>query len=258
MPFGPVSIDHTTRLKTALGIADRLSVHYGAQLLAIGLYGSVAQSADGPYSDIEMHCVLDAPGVDRALEWTTGDWKAEINLAGINVILKKAAAVEPDWPIVQGAYVNVQPVFDPSNLFIHLKKAAISQPATKFSKAIKDLIVGEMYELAGKIRNAGLRQSSVMLAYYAVEFARWGACLIGLDNRYIYPLPIKLFSASLELDNCPMGYEALCRLVMAGDLSDSHQTLQACEDFWQGVNVWARLKGLRLENELAELLKFLD
>jgi len=258
MPFGPVSIDHSTRLKTALGIADHLTVHFGGQLLAVGLYGSVAQGSDGPYSDIEMHCVLDAPGVDRTLEWTTGDWKAEIDLVGINVILKKAAAVEPDWPIVQGAYASVQAVYDPSNLFIHLKKIALSQPVTRFSKAIKDLIVGKMYELAGKIRNAGLRQSSVMLPYYAVEFARWGACLIGLDNRAIYTLQGKLFSASLELDNRPQGYDALCHLVMAGDLTDSRQTFQACEAFWQGVNVWARLKGLHLENELTELLKFLE
>lgn len=255
--IGPAPIDHQTRLQIANQIADQLTAHFGQKVVAIDLYGSLAQGTDGPYSDIEMHCVLDEPGLDTSLEWSAGDWKAEVNLNGVNVILKKAACVEINWSITHAAFVYFQPLYDPTNLFIHLRKTAISQPATRFVKAMQELITGEIYELCGKIRNMSHRQDFSILAYYAAGLARWGACLIGLDNRYIYHSGGHILKSSLTLDNRPTGYDPLCKLVMAGTLSDPAQTIQACEDFWQGVNTWSKQKGIRLVDDLGEMLKTL-
>ena len=38
-------------------IKDRLLHLHGDDILAIGLYGSIAQGMDGPYSDIELRVV---------------------------------------------------------------------------------------------------------------------------------------------------------------------------------------------------------
>jgi kanamycin nucleotidyltransferase len=254
MTIGPAPIDHETRLKIAKSIADQLTMHFGDKVIAIGLCGSLAQGTDAPYSDIEMHCVLDEPGLDTSLEWSAGDWKAEVDLKGVNAILKRAASVNINWSVTHSIFFYAQPLYDPSNLFIHLRKTAISQPALHFQKAIRQLIIDEIYELAGKIRNMEYRQDYSLQAYYAASLARWGACLIGLDNRFIYPSGGLILKTSLNLDNRPQGYDALCQLVMSGKLAEPETTIKACEDFWQGVNVWAIAKGIKLVDDLGKLL----
>lgn len=255
MNIGPGPIDHTSRMKIAGSIADQLTAHFGDQVVAIGLYGSLAQILDGPFTDIEMHCVLDMPGKDSSLEWCEGIWKAKVGLYGVNMILKKAALVEIDWAITHGSFVYVQPLHDPTNLFIHLRKSVISQPTIKYVKAMNKLVAGKIYELAGKIRNSNENQNFSMLPSYAIEMARWGACLVGLDNRYVYPSTSQLFKSSLELDNRPTGYDFLCKLVMEGTLSEPSRTIQACEDFWEGVADWSKERGIRLVNNLEEMLR---
>ncbi len=257
MTIGPAPLDHQAHVQIAQSIADQLTRHFGEKLIAIGLYGSIAQGTDAPCSDIEMYCVLDEPGLDTTLEWSAGDWKAEVDLLGVNTILKQAARVESTWSIVKAAYVFVQPLYDPTNLFIHVRRTAITQQAPLFQKAMRQLIVDEIYELAGKIRNMDHRQDYSMLAYYAANLARWGACLIGLDNRFVYPSGGVALKASLTLDNQPQGYDSLCQLVMSGRLSDEKATSQACENFWQGINQWAAEKGMKLVDDLGVLLDFL-
>jgi len=254
MTIGPAPIDPQTRLLIANSIADQLTTHFGDKLIAVGLYGSLAQGTDAPYSNIEMHCVLDEPGLDTSLEWSAGDWKAEVDLKGVNAILKRAALVDIQWPVSHSIYVYTQPLYDPTNLFIHLRKTAISQPAPLFQKAMRKLIIDELYELAGKVRNIEYRQDYSMLAYYAASIARWGACLIGLDNRFIFPSGGAMLITSLTLDNRPPGYDALCRLVMSGRLSEPAKLYQICEEFWQGVNSWSITKGIRLVDNLGEML----
>jgi kanamycin nucleotidyltransferase len=58
MNFGPQPMTHKARLALAYEIANQIHAHYGDTVLAIGLYGSLARGTDGPYSDIEMWCVL--------------------------------------------------------------------------------------------------------------------------------------------------------------------------------------------------------
>lgn len=55
---GPVNISRSERLQTCHEIAARLHEVYRDKILAIGIYGSVAKGTDGPFSDIEMFCVL--------------------------------------------------------------------------------------------------------------------------------------------------------------------------------------------------------
>jgi kanamycin nucleotidyltransferase len=64
-------MEHQQRMELAQMITKRLIIRYGKVVKAIGLYGSLARNEDGPYSDIEMFCVLRAPG-KRAI--TSGVW----------------------------------------------------------------------------------------------------------------------------------------------------------------------------------------
>lgn len=254
MPGGPEPIERARRLELAYDIAERVHRHYGDTVLAIGLYGSVARGSDGPYSDIEMYCVVQGKGVDQCLEWSAGPWKAEVDVWSKDVLLEWVTEVEGDWPLKAGACTEVLAIYDPTDLFSRLRDTALSHQDAELEQVIRDLIVGEIYELVGKLRNARAAGTGACLPYLAVELARMGVCLIGLANRHLYGTTTKAFEESLQQPGQPEGYDGLCQLVISGDLSDPRRVAEAAETFWSGVEVWADERGIVIEEELEALL----
>jgi len=248
-------MERSRRLELAREIAAQVQRHYGDDVLAVGVYGSVARGTDGPYSDIEIHCVLRGTGLDVCHEWSAGPWKAEVDVYSEDVILEWASEVDVDWSLTHGACTNVLPLYDPTDFFSRLREAALSQPDHVFQRVILDVIVGELYERIGKIRNARAEENDACMSYLAVDLAKCGACLLGLDNRHLYTVSTRLFEESLALPGRPDGYDSLCRMVMSGDLADAARVADAANDFWSGVERWAQERGIQTEQRLEALLK---
>ncbi|MFH1609753.1 MAG: kanamycin nucleotidyltransferase C-terminal domain-containing protein [Candidatus Bipolaricaulota bacterium] len=237
----------TERLALAREITDRARASRGDGVLAVGLYGSTARGADGPCSDIEILCVLGTSGEDYSHEWTTGPWKAEVNFVSRDRLFAQAAEVNGDWPLTHGAYVHTCPLHDPEGIFVQLRRIVRGQPGEKFTAALRMLIVGDIYELVGKIRNAQHLGYSAGLPMLAMHLALYGAYLIGLADRHLYTSGTRLFEESLRIHGRPAGYDDLCRLVMEGTLSRPTQVVEACEAFWAGVERWSAARGILLE-----------
>lgn len=255
MPGGPQPMERERRLELAYRIAERVQRHYRERALAVGIYGSLAQGSDGPYSDIEMHCVLRGSGIERWHEWSTGPWKAEVDVYSADVALRWASEVDVDWSITHGAYTRVLPVQDPTGFFPRLRDTVLAQPDRAFERAIDDVIVGELYERIGKIRNARAAGNDACLPYLVVDLARVGACLLGLAHRHLYGSSSRLFEESLTLTDRPDGYDGLCQMVMSGALTDADRIADMGETFWRGVEAWAEARDLHIEQELDALLE---
>lgn len=174
---GPAEIPRHERLATCYELANRLQEVYTDQIVAIGVYGSVSRGTDGPYSDIEMFCVLKDSDeeVDFSYEWSAGPWKAEVNVRSANVVLNDAATVEGDWPLTHGPFFSPLSLYDPDGFFPKLQKTAQSPTSEDFSNAISEVLVGEMYEFIGKLRNASRTGTQTYLPYLAMQFAQYGA-----------------------------------------------------------------------------------
>lgn len=244
---GPQPQDHDTRLALAQKIAARARQIYGDQLLAIGLYGSLARGADGPFSDIEMMCILSTSGEDYTHEWAYDGWKAEVNFLSQDVALHSAAEVDFDWPRTHGSYTRTLALYDPAGFLSRLQEAALNHPRSDFRDAIHDLIVGEIYELVGKLRNARHDCYDNGLPALALSLAERGAYLAGLANSHLYTSGTRLLEESLELPDLPDGYEDLCRLALTGELNDPQRLLGVCETFWTGIETWAARNGIVIE-----------
>ena len=255
MPGGPEPMDRSRRLELAHQIAAQIRDHYGERVWAIGVYGSLARGMDGPYSDIEMHCVVRGQGVDVCHEWSAGRWKAEVNVYSEDVVTEWASELDVDWPVTHGACVHVWVLYDPSGFFPRLRDAALLHPDHAFQEVMRDVIVGEIYERIGKVRTARVEGNDACMPYLAVELVRCGACLIGLDRRHLYTTSTRMFEESFGLSGRPAGYDTLCRMVMAGDLVDPARIAGAADAFWSGVERWARERGIQIEHELEMLLK---
>jgi kanamycin nucleotidyltransferase len=254
MPGGPKPMDRSRRLDLARQIAAQIHGHYRDNVLAIGVYGSLARGTDGPYSDIEMHCVVRGSGVDVCHEWSAGAWKAEVDVYSEDVVLEWASELDVDWPVTHGACTNVWALYDPTGFFSRLRDATLSHPDEVLQRVIRDVIVGEIYERIGKIRNARAANEDACLPYLAVELAKCGACLLGLAHRHLYTTSTHMFEESLTLPGRPDGYDRLCRMVMAGDLADAARIADAADAFWSGVERWAGERGIQIEQDLERLL----
>lgn len=68
LPY-PASTSRTEKMDFIDNIKKLLLNEYGEHIEAIGVYGSIAQEKDGPYSDIELHVIsrdgVNIPGYER-------------------------------------------------------------------------------------------------------------------------------------------------------------------------------------------------
>jgi len=254
MNTGPQPFSAEIRWQRALEISAHLQNHFETRLLAIGVYGSIARDSDGPYSDIEMHCVITGTAIDESIEWSAGEWKAEVDILSPDVILGLAAQVDGEWPITHGAYMNVRPIYDPDQFFPHLRETVFSPPEPCYTKAIKDVIIGEIYELVGKIRNAQASQVWTTLPYMTLAMMMHCACMVGLSHRHLYTSLVGVFTESLSLPNLPQGYLALCKLATSGQLDDPVHITRLVNDCWDGIEIWAVAQGINLQDDFSELL----
>ncbi len=240
---GPKAATKEERRAIARDIAERLKQVYGSKIKAVALYGSMARGTDGPFSDIEMLCVLrsgsgDEP-VDFSHEWAAGSWKAEVNIYSEEVLLQYARTVEETWPLSHGAFLTAQPLYDPDGFLDELKAAVRSPDEAEFRELIRAVLVGEMFEFAGKWRNANAQGPRTYLPCLAMETAHYGAMLIGLHHRTTYSTGAKVIPEALTLPERPVGFDELAQLVLSGELSDPDRVFLACEAFWTGLQAWA-------------------
>ena len=253
--IGPWPMSHEDRMTLAHEIAKRFREHFAADVLAIGLYGSLARGTDAAYSDIEMYCVVRGNEIDTPYEWSAGKWKAEVDVQSADVLLAWASELDETWPLTHGSCVDLLPLYDPGNFFSQLKDRAFDHSEGEFEALIKDVIVGELYEFVGKIRNTVATGNTSSLPMQVVNLTKFGAYLIGLANRSLYTSSSDILPESLLLPNRPAGYDALCEMVMRGELNDSLRVEQLADGFWAGIESWAQTRGLKIHVQLDDLLK---
>lgn len=252
--FGPEAIGHERRLELAYSIAAAFKAHFGAQLIAIGVYGSLARGDDGPFSDIEIFCVVEGQEIDDSVEWTAGPWKAEVDIYSPDALLTYAAIVEGDWALTHGSMLRVLPLYDPDGFFTRLREVVSSQPDEAFQTAMAALIVDEIYEVVGKVRNCQSSGRTSSLALYTVEMASYGAWLAGLANRHLYLSSSTMLTEALALTGLKTGYADLCLMVMSGELHEPRRIYEAVESYWEEVVQWSFANELVVVKELDQIL----
>lgn len=242
----PQPMDHQQRLKLAERIAARLSTRYGPSVKAIGLYGSLARNQDGPYSDIEMFCVLKGPAESHNYEWCAGPWKAEVNVRGEETLLQEAAQLDSRWPLTHSAFVHILPLLDPEHYFGGLRELVMQHTPEDFHVLIEEGLIFDIYERIGKIRNAFARRDFQALPTLAILLAQRTTYILGLEHRHLYRTASSMLEEAIMLPDLPEGFQTLAHLVMSGELSDAAIVTSACDTLWSGLVRWAQERGYTL------------
>jgi kanamycin nucleotidyltransferase len=206
----------------------------------------MARHQDGPYSDIEIFCVIATPEVDIDYEWIYGPGKAEINILGRETARLKAREVDEFWAISQGRFLEARLVFGDPACLQELKELVLALSEAEIQAVVRQVIIGELYEWIGKVRNAARRKHYAPLALWAGKFTEMVALLLGLVRRTCYTTGSRLLEESRQFDDLPAGYPRLCDLVQRGDLSDASATIEALEATWAGLAAWTEQRDIRV------------
>jgi kanamycin nucleotidyltransferase len=196
-----------------------------------------------------MWCVLRYERVEHSHEWVAGPWKAEVDVASADVLLRAPGEVDGEWSLTHGSFVQVLPLYDPAGFFEGLRKVATSQPEDNFRAAIEALLREELYEAVGKLRNAQWLGERNPLPLLTVDLARYGAVAIGLNARWLFTTSGRMLEEALAQSDRPNGVDALANLVLRGERSEPGRVYQAGEAFWAGVVTWAGHHGYRIVTE---------
>jgi kanamycin nucleotidyltransferase len=245
--YGPQAQSHADRLRLLDRIVAELHQTYGDEVIAIGLYGSLGRGADGPYSDLELFCVVDRPGLDFSHEWVYGPGKAEVNILSPEVVRQAAQEVEERWALEAGAFVHCRPLFGNLAFFAELKTLALSPAKETCDELIRAMVVGELYEWMGKLRNGVARGETGFAPALVCDFVSYVALIAALLHRRLYSTGSTLLAESLALPDLPDGYNAACRMVMAGELNDHARTAATLEALWAGLGPWLMGHDIDLE-----------
>jgi kanamycin nucleotidyltransferase len=243
LSWGPQPLSHTQRLTIAHEIAERVKVCFHPEVIAIGLYGSLAREEDGPYSDIELFGMLRIDQYEQRYEWCTAKWKAEVDLYGKQTLRERAAHVDGRWPLTHSAFQTVLPLDDPEHLFAEIRTIAQASPEPQFREAIENLLVDDVFECIGKICNARALGIPTALPILVLKLVQAVAMVVGLANRQCYTTGTSVIPEAMALPDLPNGFRELGQIILTGDLRDGQQLGIACERLWQGLNIWAKDHG---------------
>jgi len=136
----------------AATIAAELHQREGRNLVAVGLYGSVARGEEREYSDIDLLVV-----VHRKRTWIRHTFRDGILVTILQQTPEEAhdevTGSHPGLNDALGGWVSIRPLYDPLRLLGRLKQRAEKPTAQQFRGAAQQHFL-EAYEDLGKLWNA--------------------------------------------------------------------------------------------------------
>lgn len=166
-----------------------------------------------------------------------------MDLYGKQTLRERAACVDGQWPLTHSAFQTVLPLDDPEHFFAEIHTIVQASPEPLFREAIENLLVDDVFEYIGKIRNAQTLEIPTALSTLVLKLAQAVAMMVGLANRQCYTTGTRVISEAVALPDLPDGFRELSQVILTGDLRDGQQLGAACERLWQGINVWAQGHG---------------
>jgi len=234
----PASTSRDEKLEIINLIKNKLLSIYKADIIAIGVYGSLALGNDGPFSDIEMHVVTKDGIKIKSYEFIYEKFKIEINTKQKNEFLNEAMMVDDSWAIRVGMFINILSIYDPNNFFNDVRKLPFHVPDAAIRETMREFMIWEPYETMAKIRNNYNCKNFNYLPLGAKDLIWQTSKLIGLANKQYYSTRARTFEESLKMNSKPSGYEELVFCVMDGKLNDKEYIYKLCEGLWLGLNDW--------------------
>lgn len=203
-------MENVNRRSLARSLAEHLHIHYGAQVLLVGVYGSAARGNDTPWSDLDLLVVGTADL--RFSERTLLIQSMPVHLAYFSEPELLTILDQPGlrWPETMGVLSTVQPlVGDPAQL-VRWRERGQSHSEAVFRTNLERLLPGLVFESYGRIRSCGARNNWHDAGHAAIEVLyEMHTALCLLNQRWVTHGYYAGFSEAFAFPLLPADYALL-------------------------------------------------
>ncbi|MFH1425469.1 MAG: kanamycin nucleotidyltransferase C-terminal domain-containing protein [archaeon] len=238
------------RLVIADSVKKQIFNKYGKEVLAIAVYGSLAQELDERYSDVEMYTILKKDYKDKNNNFAiykgipVSYW-----LITDNEVLEKIKEIDgswPEWPQNVVTYLDPLVLYDYGNIFEKYKKIVDKIPQKIFmSEAEKTMLL--LYEQICKIKNANLKKDDFNLVYESRELAWFVFMFVAFVNRKYYTSTKTRLSESVKFGKLPKDYERLMQILLGMGRVDNKKLYESSLEMWKNIFVFGKRLGMGLK-----------
>ncbi|MDG4823636.1 nucleotidyltransferase domain-containing protein [Asanoa sp. WMMD1127] len=187
MPDEPNPYLANPRWVVAELVADAARRRYPADILAIGVHGSLAHGDDHDTSDVDLVVVTYRPGAGpRPVTRRVDGVLVDLGVVGAEEYLRHARTLTTSWPLAADRYVTTKPIHDPDAWLdqlrdVHLGRLAEARTA-EFTALAREAWCRGASAHARATRLAAFYESDAALVVLA-EVRLAAATVIGLLTR---------------------------------------------------------------------------
>jgi hypothetical protein len=175
------------RWVVAAQVADAARRRYPADILAIGVHGSMAHGDDADTSDVDLVVVTYRPDAGpRPVTRRVDGVLVDLGVVGADEYLRHARTLTTSWPLAADRYVTTRPIHDPDAWLerlrdVHLGRLAEARTA-EFTALAREAWCRAASAHARATRLAGWYQTDAALVMLA-EARLSAAAVAGLLSR---------------------------------------------------------------------------
>ena len=125
-------MNHAQRIALANDLTQRILARYGAEVLGVAIYGSVARGDDSEYSDLEIKVVTSNAVAESDVEYVhSSGAKVEINYEPEDTYLHNAGSVGDHWWHSAGQYHGQLIIYQRDDSDVFARATAASEALIK-------------------------------------------------------------------------------------------------------------------------------
>ncbi|NKB71618.1 MAG: hypothetical protein GKR89_31475 [Candidatus Latescibacteria bacterium] len=233
-------MSHQRRLEIARKIVEICRDKYGAQIAAIGVYGSTAVDKDLPYSDLDMTILTrtDLGGETRCFEYE--GIPVQLDFQTIEESLEAEARI----PGQGGCWTTFLPLYDPDGEVERLRRVYQSLTADDINIELAKRMRDHLLTYVGKARNAVLLDDRGHLIKSATEFGEECCRALEMLNGAYTTGQASLREAAKTLPQLLAGFAELIDTVSGATPATEQAIYDAVEELWEGMRQIARERGI--------------
>lgn len=225
------------RLILTRNILDELKVREARNLVAFGVFGSVARGQDRRHSDLDLLVVLRRKRGTPRVELRQGVLVTYLRLTPDEARAEVYSA-EPDLSGRLEGWRSLRPLYDPDGFLRRLRARARRPPMSQFREAAHRGLLGA-YEDLGKLRNAAEAKDSDEMREMAILFSGTAADALFSLERFVSPIHRREF---VDVRRFGRTGRSICAL-RYGNVSIA-QRWKLAESVWKSLTRRARRQGI--------------
>lgn len=228
------------RLALARRLSTRLQAREGANLVAVGVYGSVAYGNERTHSDVDLLVVV-RRRTRRPRARIRSGFLVTFNEMTPQDAWDEVSGTSPKLAEILSGWRTMRPLYDPLGVVRRCIARAKRVPPSQFRRAAREGLL-ETYEDLGKVRDAVDARDRRKLREMAVWFTGGAAAVLCSLDRHPIPTGQDLFIEVQRLGGTGQGIAAL-RYGNPGIAESS----RLAEAIWASLRRRARRQGIAVD-----------